>query len=112
MAAQETHSPTVHPNPLLAFEPILTPEQIQEREAINVNDVRRRIMLATLTRSGQQLLDGFTNEESAGALMESIEQMEYYHEYLTALLEFTECASARLIVVADTIIEKLEGGGN
>lgn len=55
-----------------AFTPALTWQQVEEHEARTDIGINRRIMLATLTRSSQELLDGFS--ENGDALLSAVER--------------------------------------
>ena len=69
--------------PLIDFAAALTWEQVKEHEARTDIGVRRRTMLATLTRSGQELLAGFiANDKTGETLIAALEQVSAHLDYL------------------------------
>ncbi len=90
--------------PLIDFAPALTWQQVEEHEARTDIGVQRRIMLATLTRSSQELFDAFSTDETSETLLLIVEQITAHRDYLTACIEFADAACARLLIVADAIV--------
>jgi len=90
-----------------SFDALFTMDQVQERERADDFGVNRRIMLATLTRSSAQLIDGFRGDDGAGA-SSMLKAIGGYKDYLKALLEMTECAENRILATCHVLIEEAE----
>ena len=88
-----------------AFTPALTWQQVEEHETRTDIGIHRRIMLATLTRSSQELLDGFADDETGDVLFSAVEQITAHRDYLTACIELADAAIARLFLTANALIE-------
>jgi hypothetical protein len=96
--------------PLIEFPAALTWEQVEDHEARNDIAVRRRLMLATLTRSGHELLAGFRkHDDNCETLVATVEQIAAHRSYLKSCVELADAAYARLLVVADALIVETEG---
>ena len=102
----QTQSPGVSaPVESHAFSPALTWQQVEEHEARTDIGIHRRIMLATLTRSSQELIDGFSEDENSDSLLSAVEQITAHRDYLTACIELADAACARLFLTANALIE-------
>lgn len=99
----QAQSPGVSAPAPYAFTPALTWQQVEEHESRTDIGVNRRIMLATLTRSSQELIDGFS--ENSDALFSAVEQITAHRDYLTACIELADAAIARLFLTANALIE-------
>ena len=87
------------------FAAALTWEQVEQHEARTDIGVQRRLTLATLTRSGPELLAGFSGDDETGeTLIAAVEQIGEHRDYLKACVELADAAYARLLIVADAII--------
>lgn len=94
---------------LINFAPALTWEQIENHEARTDIGVQRRLTLATLTKSGPELLAGFCAADDNGdTLIAAVEQIGAHRDYLKACVELADAAYARLLIVADAI-DKRDG---
>lgn len=92
----------------LNFEPALTMEQVQKHESNNDINVRRRMVMLCLTKSGQELYDGLIKDEDGELLVELMEQTSEYISYLKAALELAESVEARLYIVASVSLQEIE----
>lgn len=89
------------------FKPALTQKQVESIES-KYNEtwgVNRRITLASLTRSSQQLLDYFSNptkedEETLIAMMESVSE---YIDHLKNGISLAEIALARMLLIGEYV---------
>lgn len=93
---------------LLNFPPVWTNEQLKEIEA-NYEKTWgrfRRITQATLSRSGDQLLEGFGKVEDAmTVVLDMVDEIKTYQDHLKSGIELTEAAIARLLCVAKHVTE-------
>lgn len=81
------------------FAAALTEQQMSEFGEPDLFGVERRMVLATLARSGPQLMEGFKDDAEGEVLLDLVDQMTEYEKHLKALLELTEAARARLLIV-------------
>jgi len=89
------------------FAPAMTREQVFESEAKHTNDawrVSRRVAMLTLTRSRDELLDGYA-KMGDDVLIEMIECVDEYYLHMKAGAELAQAALARLLCVASAINE-------
>jgi hypothetical protein len=94
---------------LMSIQPAITLEQIEEREAHEIEDGRtRRAMLVMLTRTGPEILDFVRDDESGELLTNLIEAFEAYKSHLRALADLTESVQARLLAAAGVILAEIE----
>lgn len=103
-----TTSPTAQPtqpdNSDFSFEAIFTGEQVREMEE-NHNEtwgVNRRLTMITLSRSKDQLKEGFLTAGEE-VLVSAFDRIEDYKKYLNSSIELADAAMARLAIVAETI---------
>ena len=94
------------PTPPADFKAALTDKQMEDFGRPDLFGVERRIVLATLARSGPQLMESFKDDAEGDLLMDIVDQMTEYEKHLKALLEFTEAARARLLIVGLNIDAK------
>jgi hypothetical protein len=87
------------------FDAALTWEQVEKCEKDDFG-ANRRALLATLTRSSKQLLEGFCQSKSLAVLLTTIECIQDYQAHLKMLMELSECAEARLFAVAQIVLVK------
>lgn len=90
------------------FEAAITEEQMKELGKSDLMGVNRRIALATLTRSSDQLLDGFSpvNDEDASTLTTVVKAVSDYLEFLEESKALAESAQARLLATAQNFIDR------
>ncbi|HEX7021338.1 MAG TPA: hypothetical protein VF171_00675 [Trueperaceae bacterium] len=85
------------------FGPALEQGQVGEMERhaqLKAHGINRRIALALLTRSKAQLAESLDSDpEAFVTFAEQRENLEGYISHLRAVLEFMECAAARLDMV-------------
>ncbi|MFO1217663.1 MAG: hypothetical protein U1E89_04680 [Burkholderiaceae bacterium] len=94
------------PDPL-AFGAALTMAQVEEREkSTRIDNRHRRMMLAVLTRSGQQLYDGFSTDADGSEMVAVVEAIKAYEQQLQFLLELSGVAIARVVTVASVILQQ------
>lgn len=100
---QQNGDPIADQQCLIAFEAAFTSEQIEQIEADYEKawGVRRRIVLATLARSGQQLLDGMAKADAA-TLFDSMELINEYRGHCEAFAAMATTAHARLLAASIT----------
>ena len=85
-----------------SFEPAMTKEQVLAAEAKYEKTwgYSRRIAMMTLTRTREELIDGFADDpEFDQALMEMLDHIEHYENHLKAGAEMAGAAIARLACV-------------
>lgn len=84
-----------------SFEPVLTREDIDHYEAERAPEMnrRRRLMLATMTRSRDELVSGFAGEDGFKALDEAIQQVTVWRDHCKESIEVADAAVARLLLV-------------
>lgn len=92
-----------------SFEPVFSDDQIISFEDDCQNwDVSRRITLATLTRSSEQLIDDTTSmiaENDGEASVSLLDQISGYREPLGDMAKLADAAYARLILVGEYVTE-------
>tara|TARA_R110001592_G_scaffold363340_1_gene684387 strand:- start:7504 stop:7818 length:315 start_codon:yes stop_codon:yes gene_type:complete len=93
---------------LADFEPLLSVEQVEEQEPDSWGP-SRRMMLITLTKSGKQLLDSCQMPDGGDMAADMVDMLDAYKVQLEALMEMTEAARSRLLVVANAAIEQQPG---
>lgn len=89
-------------NSALDFEAIFSEEQMRksESEYNSTWGTKRRLMTITLTKSSNQLLEGFKEDDSLEHIIALAEQVEEFKKHLEAGIQLAECAMARLESVA------------
>lgn len=91
------------------FDPVFTKEQVLKAgEEYNATwGVKSRIMMAVLSKSGQNLVDTLTSmlaeDETGEEYFEMIRCIEDYEEHLKAGIELAQSAIARLLTVAQYV---------
>jgi len=115
MKTQKDEAATPNGNePSLEFGALLSAGAIEEAER-NYNGthgVRRRVMLATLSSSKADLLEGFGRDAASGeVLFETIDWLNEYRDHLSAYLELVGAASARLLVVGQVLADRESEAG-
>ena len=88
------------------FDAALTQERVSEMEKVAQEwGVERRMMLITLARSRDQLLESFRNDPDS--IMDIHDRLHSYEKHLSAALDMVKAAQRRALAVAATI--HLEG---
>lgn len=95
------------------FDAAFTLEQVESIES-NYNArwrFKRRLMMAILSRSSQELLDGFPElaKNNGEAYFEVIDQLEDYLDHLKSAVQLAESSLARLLLVEQYLTGKEEG---
>ena len=95
------------------FDAAFTLEQVESIES-NYNArwrFKRRLMMAILSRSSQELLDGFPElaKNNGEAYFEVIDQLEDYLDHLKSAVQLAESSLARLLLVEQYLTGKGEG---
>ena len=92
-------------NQLLCFQAAYSPEQMCQAEANATKyDAHRRLMLVSLTQSGEEMLASFREEDPTAELLRSaVESMNAYLQHLEDMREATRRARARLLAVAQVL---------
>ena len=86
----------------ISFEPVMTKDEVFAAEARYEKTwgLSRRIAMMTLTRTREELIDGFADDpEFDQTLMEMIDHIEHYENHLKAGAEMAGAAIARLACV-------------
>jgi len=101
---QTKPEPETDASVLLRFEAALSARQMRHAEASAQNhDIHRRIMLASLTRSGIDLVASFRDDPAGEHLRAAVESLETYIGHLEDMLEASHAARARLLAVAQVL---------
>ena len=101
---QSTHT---HVLGKITFDSLITDQQVDEFESAQTQWVAsRRLMLVTLARTRQQLVDGFGSGDGPDVLLEMIGNVSDYEKHCKALAGMAASAVARLMAVASATIEK------
>lgn len=87
------------------FSPVFTFEQIDQMEHDYNKDwgVRRRMVLAALTRTPAQLAEGFA-EADGDHYGELLENYDAFKRHCEAHIELAECATARMLAIGSYIV--------
>lgn len=92
-----------------SFAPVFSEDQVSSFEDDCQNwGVSRPITMATLTRSSEQLVEGFTAmiaENDGEAFVSLLDQISGYREHLNEMAQLAETAYARLILVGEYVTE-------
>lgn len=86
------------------FEAVFTGQEINDFEA-RLNEewgAKRRLVMITLSRSSESLIDGFSPsiaEDGGAVIMELMDQISDYQSHLKAGVEMAEAALTRLLLV-------------
>lgn len=92
------------------FQAAITDEEEDKIEAAAKGfGVNRRIALASLRRSREQLMTGdgkMANDKIGEALMLILDQLDDYDKHLDAMKDMVKSASARVIATAQTMIDR------
>lgn len=92
------------------FDPVFTDEQLQSFEE-NHNEtwgVKRRITMMALSRTSDQLIDGFSSlvaEGNSDSFFALLEQITDYRDHLKSGVELADAAFARLVLVGKYVTE-------
>jgi hypothetical protein len=89
----------------ITFEPVFTKKQVSEFEEKYNSEwgTKRRLLMLTLSRSSDELLAAFDEDEGIEGITALMEQILDYEGHLTAGLELVESAKARLFAVANQL---------
>lgn len=98
----------------LTFQPELSVEQFRQSESEynRTWGVQRRMMLLTLTRTKDELAQGFRDAADAGEFVaQMLEDLEAYKQHMRDGLNLTESAISRILIAASAAaIDPVEGG--
>lgn len=85
---------------LASFDAVLTDEEMYSADRLEPGrGQQHRLVLAIMSRSGEQLRDGFGKADGLPALEEMLEAIENYTEWLKVAAEIAEKAKLRLMAV-------------
>ena len=104
------NTPTALPK-FVDFPAQFTRQQVYGQEARDAIGVNRRITSALLTRSGRQLVEGFTpfDDKKCKLMDETLQRVTSYRDYAKACVELAEAARARLIVISKFLLGNEDG---
>lgn len=108
MSKSQSVSADALPKPY--FDAAFTLEQVESIES-NYNArwcFKRRLMMAILSRSSQELLDGFPElaKNNGEAYFEVIDQLEDYLDHLKSAVQLAESSLNRLVFVGEYLTQK------
>jgi hypothetical protein len=109
--AKPTAEPTMDEVAQRDFTALVTEAQIEEseREYNSIWGMRRRVMLISLARSRDQLLEGFGSGDGPDTLLNMVEEINLYKDHLREGAEIADTAVSRLLCVVHAIIEMGHG---
>ena len=92
------------------FKPVFTKEQVYEIEAAYNESwgARRRVTMIVMTITVNQLIEGVEDlikENNGDAFMDWVDDIKAYQAHLKAGIELTEASIARLLWVAQYVVE-------
>ncbi len=106
----ETHSISADALTKPYFDAAFTLEQVESIES-NYNarwGFKRRLMMAILSKSSQELMDGFPElaKNNGEAYFEVIDQLEDYLDHLKSAAELAESSLNRLVFVGEYLTQE------